>query len=191
MHRRLNSVHIQIDASMLICMALLLLVLPLQWLVAAVIAAIWHEFCHYISVRLCGGSVTSLTVTGSGIRMDTDSLPPVRALICSFAGPAGGFALLLVAKWMPRTAICGVIHSLYNLMPVYPLDGGRSLQILLLLLLPTQTAMRCWQIWERVSKLLVTAAACFCTVVLKWGILPLFAAVSLFMKTKTEKSLAN
>lgn len=125
-----------VTGTVLLMMALTLLVVPLQWVMAFIMAAAFHEFCHYGAVRLCGGDVGTLWVGSCGARMEVEGLTIGKELICALAGPLGSLSLLYLARWIPRTAICAGAHGLYNLLPVYPLDGGRALQCLTELVLP-------------------------------------------------------
>ena len=55
---------------------------------------------------------------------------------CTICGPLGSFLLFISIRYFPRLALCGLIHGLYNLMPIYPLDGGRIVKCLLHIILP-------------------------------------------------------
>lgn len=110
--------------------AAFLLILPLRWCIAAVIAAAVHELGHYVAVRLCGVQVTGLHISITGARMEIGEITPKQEFICALAGPMAGLLLIPLSRWMPRTAVCALIHSVYNLLPVYPLDGGRILRAL-------------------------------------------------------------
>lgn len=50
-----------------------------------------------------------------------------REVLCALAGPLGGFLLLFLLHSAPRIALCAFVQSVCNLIPVYPLDGGRAL----------------------------------------------------------------
>jgi stage IV sporulation protein FB len=124
------------SAWLLFALALGLLVLPIWWVLAAVVAAIWHEACHYFALRLCGGRPLGLQAGLTGAVMEIDFLNPVQELFCAMAGPLGSLLLLFFAKWLPRTAICAGFQGIYNLLPLFPLDGGRIVRCLLELVFP-------------------------------------------------------
>lgn len=128
--------------SACILAAFLLLTLPLRWLLAALFAAGIHELCHALAVRLCGGRIFRIRVGPSGAAMETDGLSFPREMLCALAGPMGSFLLLTLGKWFPEAAICGAVQGMYNLLPVYPLDGGRALRCFLGMVLPEQVGER-------------------------------------------------
>lgn len=135
-------VHKSVSASGLLMMALTLFMLPIQWIFAAIIAALFHELCHFFAVRLCGGQVTQITAGTSGANMTALGLSPWQALICTLAGPAGSLLLLLLARWFPRIALCGGLQGLYNLLPMYQLDGGKALRFITQMILPAEWTER-------------------------------------------------
>lgn len=54
-----------------------------------------------------------------------------KEALCALAGPVGSFSVVLLAEYFPEAALFGLVQGLYNLLPVYPLDGGRILRCLL------------------------------------------------------------
>ncbi len=122
---------IQIDFAVYWIAALLLLVLPLDWLFAVMFAAVFHEICHIAAVILVKGSITKLRVQPGGCIMETCQMEVWQQFLSIFAGPLGSFSLLVLCRWIPKIAICGLFQGLYNLIPVLPLDGGRLLRLLL------------------------------------------------------------
>lgn len=108
--------------------ALLILLLPLNWLLAAATAAVFHELCHAGAIYALGGRVYSLRIGITGAVMETELDGRGREALAALAGPGGSFLLVLLGRWIPRVAVCAAIQGLFNLLPLYPLDGGRALR---------------------------------------------------------------
>ncbi len=100
-------------------------------------AVLIHEASHIIAARLCGGSVSSVDIRIFGIRVDIPELRLMsyrREIIIAAAGPLAG---IVTAGCAAMTAnlfdISGLgyfvginfVISAINMIPVYPLDGGR------------------------------------------------------------------
>lgn len=175
----------------LILAAMMLLLLPLKWLAAAVLAAAFHEFCHFAMICLCRGNVTGLSVGARGAVIQVEELPPHKELLCALAGPAGGLCLLFFAKWIPRTAFCAVFQSAYNLLPLLPLDGGRVLKCILLLFLPGHKAEKICDVVGLCFRIIVLVISVWWAMIWKAGIFPLIFAAMLWLRTNYRKTLAN
>ena len=186
-----NKARFNVSGSGCIMGALTLLVLPLNWVLAAAIAAAFHELCHILAVLLCGSQIRGIGIGATGAVIDVSPMSRGRELLCALAGPAGGFLLLMLAKWLPRIAVCAAFQSLYNLLPIYPLDGGRALQCGAANLLPPPVAHAVCLWVERAVKLLLLCACLYGCCILNLGALPLILAVFLALRRKPEKNLAK
>lgn len=122
---------LSIDAGFLVFIAMLILLLPIRLIVAWLIAIIIHELGHYIALRLFRVRVYSVRLRVFGATMITEPISGWREAVCAAAGPIAGFCVLLVARWMPCTAVFAFVHSVYNLLPISSLDGGRILKCVL------------------------------------------------------------
>ena len=122
------------NVGSLIGLALIVILLPLRWIAAAVIAALIHELGHYCAVRLTGGTLHKLKFGMSGAVMEASDLTRKSELISLLAGPLVGLLPLLTIRIFPTLALCAVMQSLYNLLPIYPLDGGKILHRIILML---------------------------------------------------------
>ena len=143
-----GKIRITVSKSMYIYFAVMLLLVPLRWILALVISAALHEVFHLIVIRTMGIGVQSLRIGISGAEIETELMNPRQELLCALAGPACGFCLLPVAKWMPEISLCAIFQSLYNLIPVYPADGGRALRCGMGLLMPEMKADRVCRVIE-------------------------------------------
>lgn len=116
--------------------ALLLLTLPLNWVLGAALAAVFHELCHIGAITLTGNKLRGVSVGIGGARISTEFESPGHELLCAMAGPAGSFLLLLLYRHFPRLALCGGVQGIFNLIPIYPMDGGRILACMLEIWVP-------------------------------------------------------
>lgn len=124
----------KIDGAACILGALAILILPLNWVLAGTIAAGFHELCHCLMVRAMGGRVWEFRIGIGGAVMETSPMSTGRELLCVLAGPLGGILLMVFYRWIPRVAICAGLQSAFNMLPIYPLDGGRAFGCLVELL---------------------------------------------------------
>ena len=113
--------------------ALMVLTLPLRLLAAAVLAAAVHESFHILALMFCGNGVRNVRIGFGGAVIETEPLSPFRELVCAAAGPLGSFLCLLLVRAFPLVALCGLFQGTYNLLPIYPLDGGRIVRCICIL----------------------------------------------------------
>lgn len=165
-------------------LAAFLLLVPLQWSVACILAALFHELCHYLAICLLAGKKPSIRVFAYVAHMPLPEMSAGREVLCALAGPVGGLLLLFVARWFPRLAICAAIQSVYNLLPIYPLDGGRALSCSLGILLPPKAAKKVCKIIEMICIAGIFCLAIYGCIWLKLGLFPLLLTMLLIIRLK-------
>lgn len=152
------------EPAMYLFLAGMLLMLPLEWLLSAVLAAVIHELFHAAAVWLLRGSVSRVSVGMNGARMEVRLPGSGAEMLAALAGPLGSFLLLFLCGQMPKLAVCGFVQGCYNLLPVWPLDGGRALRCALELLFPSR-GDRLFFLVEKAALMLILAALLWCAAV--------------------------
>lgn len=175
---------LRIDHSFFIFAAAFLLMVPLKLAIAWTLVVTVHELSHYIALKLCSVEVFGIRIGISGVRMETAEMTKKQEFICALAGPAGGLLLLLAARWMPCTAICAFVHALYNLLPVYPLDGGRALQCVANRVLGEDKGAVLCRYITNTFIFMIAVLAVILTLYCGMGILPLILTLVLLAKIK-------
>ena len=100
-----------------------------------------HEAGHILALTLLRVRVHKLRLTFSGAILVTEPLRYSREMIAAAAGPAvNALLLVLFAKTEPQIAFVNLLLLSYNLLPFYPLDGGRILRAMLHLLFSADAA---------------------------------------------------
>lgn len=172
-----------------IYLSFLFLLFPIQWVGAFALAVIIHEGFHMIAIHLLKGKILSIHIGSSGMIMETSGLSGYREAISACMGPIGSILIIFLGKWLPRTAACGVIHCIFNLIPLFPLDGGRILRGTLYAILKPPKANKIFLISQRVIIVVIICFSLF--FVMKIGVFPIIFALFLICKVKREKLLAN
>jgi len=119
------------------------------------VVIIIHEFCHAIVARHLGYRLNNIKLIPFGICLNINSsgLMPKDEIKIALAGPVANFilAIFTMSIWwiVPSTfnfsylfCYANFITGLFNLIPAFPLDGGRVLFSILKLRLTNKSAIR-------------------------------------------------
>ena len=144
-----------------------------------------HECSHAAAIYLLGGRISRICIGGRGVTMETTGISGIREIICALAGPIGSILLLTVAPRFPRTAICGFVHGIYNLLPLFPMDGGRILRCILYSFFKPPIAGKIlgWSQYAVIAVILILGAI----LSLRFGIMPLLIAFLIFKNNPLAK----
>lgn len=165
-------------------LALLLLVLPLRWICAIVIAAAMHEMGHIFAVKAFGGDIHKFSFNWDGAVLHAHLPHRWQGVLAILAGPCVGSMLVVFGRWFPRIAIVAAAQTIFNLLPIYPLDGGRLIHCLC----GNKRAVA----WiEYVMIVCLVLAGMYLAFYLRWGLLPVALVFSLICRVFMEKYLAK
>ena len=165
----------KVEPKLYILLAVLFFIIPLKWMVAWFVAVCLHELFHFVVVKLYGGNVCAFTLGLSGAKMECDGLSERQYLLSVLAGPIGGFLVILLGRWFPRLAISSWLLSMYNLLPILPLDGGRAMELLL--------KDKSKHI-ENIVLIILMALALYTGMFMNFGVLPIVVVATLWLKNR-------
>lgn len=181
------SVKVSIDPWAAVAGAFYLLVMPVSWLVAAVVAAAVHEGCHLLAAHLTGGRVEGITIGVAGAKISARFPDRKAELVTALAGPVGSFLLLGFLPIAPEIALCGQVQGLFNLLPLYPMDGGRVCRCLLERWAPDRAEMLCRRV-EWATLMTISIPAILASLWLHLGIWPVVLVGSVVLRWLCQKN---
>ena len=142
-----------------------------------------HELAHIVMMLACGGQVRRLTLRFADLQIAASGLGYRQELLSALAGPLVNLICgAAFCMQRPSFAAYSLMLGICNLLPVWPLDGGRMIRCVLLARLPITQA-------EHISEI-VSFAACavllligvFLTFFRKSGLWPLGTAAYLTVR---------
>lgn len=161
---------------MLLCLLILYgsweLILPLA------AAAAVHEVGHLCAIYVLGGRVTAVKFNIGGICLEynTYELTYFKEMICALSGPLAGIIAAIVAVYFDKSVFGGIslTFSVFNLLPVRPLDGGRAAFCLAASFLDLYAAEKLCKAVDITAALVITAAGVYAAYVSGGNITLLF-----------------
>lgn len=162
--------------------AVSVLVVPIRWVVSWLFAALIHELSHYIALKICRIHIYSITIDHSGTFMRTGIIPPSKEFICAIAGPIGSLSLCFLSEVIPIASFCAFIQAIYNLIPIYPFDGGRALFALLAVIAGQDKSFHIMTYFEFVFVALLVLICGWLTISFCLGVFPTILLLLLIVR---------
>ena len=116
---------VRVEGGVGIVLGLAVLLLPLRVLLGIVLATAVHELGHLAAMYFLGVPVLGINLHPGGARIEAGPMEPGEEILCALAGPVAGAVTIFAWKWFPELALAGLVQTVFNLIPIYPMDGGR------------------------------------------------------------------
>lgn len=182
----MRRIPIEITPCFALFLAFLLCLDPADLCLPFLLAAALHELGHLLCMRLLCVPVHRLQIGLTGAILSTGVMGREQEWKVAVAGPLVNLLCCLLFREQKFTCM-NVLLACFNLLPVWPLDGGR----ILLACCPV-----CGEQISRIVSILLFCCGCALTAVCHLGLWPLLLLTVLLIKVlmnrlQEEKLIAN
>lgn len=193
----------RVSVSFWLLVVIAAIISPVQVVVNILLAAMLHECGHLAILRLFRVPVEGMRLTALGAELyarGAQRLSYGRELLVTLAGPAINLIVAVLAaaaalymQWETLYVFAGanVILCLYNLLPILPLDGGRTLYLVTAYFFGPMVGDAVAAIVGTVCALSLLVLGIYLSIVSGSGMFFLLAAFSLLWGTLPQLRLAK
>lgn len=125
---------VKIHYSFIVYILILFFFNVLQYYLMFFLAIFIHEATHGIVGRICGIKTKSITISFSGLSLHFENFEKNNIIktIVLLSGPISNLIIayliyLFFGEEQIFFVLCNLILAIFNLIPIYPLDGGKIL----------------------------------------------------------------
>lgn len=174
--------------------------------------AFLHELGHLLAGVILGFKPRCLRIMPLGLSIAFNVLPKdynkkimntnfitIKKLIIALAGPITNFIIVLICMYIPNNMLgsrydvivySNILIGVFNLLPIYPLDGGRILKCILQIFCGLKNSIVYTNKISNISIILITAISSICIYYYK-NLAILFIVVYLWILVLIENKRYN
>ena len=180
----IHRISVSAQPGYLLFIAISIMLLPLKVIFAWMVASFVHELGHILCIVLMKKDIYSIRLSASGAIIQTDRLANWQEWIAALSGPLAGILLLPLTKYMPMTAMFALFQSVYNLMPIYPMDGGRVVLGLFRFFCGYDNGIKRYGAFMCIFCAIVLLMTIYISLRFSLGVVPLLILLFFFIKVK-------
>lgn len=130
------NIQISIDTEIFLFLLIFILIKQIDIYILFIVFTLIHEICHMLTGVILGLKLKKFTIMPFGFKITfEESIQKenlkIKKLLIAIAGPLSNLVIMLLAiifKLHSNIIYTNLIIALFNLIPIYPLDGGRILK---------------------------------------------------------------
>lgn len=148
-----TTIHVEISFFILIALFVIIYLergVPLEqallWAPIIFFSVLLHEIGHAAAIGILGFGPSQISLAGlGGLTRNARRSRPWQDILISVAGPLSSFAIAagalllgravpffrsdpMFAALLPMLILANIIWGIFNLLPIFPLDGGQALR---------------------------------------------------------------
>ena len=163
---------IKINLNVFLFVLLIILTNQIELYALVMLFALIHELGHLLCGIILDFEVENFEIMPLGFSVEfkpnvkdynkkimKSNILTVKKLCINLAGPMANFIIIIVSylfKLQDIIIFSNLIILIINMIPIYPLDGGRVLKNVLKLLLGNQKALKCTNTISNVAVIMLT-----------------------------------
>jgi stage IV sporulation protein FB len=156
---RILGFPVRVDPSALILLAVLAfsgagIETAAIFIVVIAVSVLIHELGHALVIRRMGWDAEIVLHGFGGVTLSRSQPTPLQQVGISFAGPAMNLLLIavgllfrplfdagIIAVFLHYLVFVNAFLAVFNLLPIFPLDGGQAFRSLLLMVVPAKATL--------------------------------------------------
>lgn len=174
--RTLNNA-LKVKPGLTFLLVIAIYTVPLKWLAGWMSAIVIHELSHILAIKAMGIKIKRIGFGISGAIIETEPMKRCQEMLSALAGPVIGFSPVFAGRYWPCLALCAFVQSVYNLLPIYPLDGGRALRCIACIAFGENKGRIIFRYVEVAMIFLILLCLLYCCCVFSLGIVPFIILV--------------
>lgn len=167
-----------VDPGAVLAFAAVICLFETDMLICLALSVLCHEAGHFFALGLFHVRVESLSVSATGLSANfaRAELSYWAEALCVLAGPVFGTILAFAAASAGIYLLAGIslLLTLFNLIPAYPLDGGRLAELILSYIFGADAGDRAARYVGAVTSFLVFAAGIYMCYFMRAGLTLVF-----------------
>ncbi len=155
----------KIDIKIFLVLFLFLIFKQLEMYILFMIFVIIHEFFHLLTGIILGYKIKSLKIEILGISLgfyeNINEYDNIKKILILMMGPISNIIIALIFDFLklPKIVYVNLVIAIFNLLPVYPLDGGQILNRVLRIIYGSIEAYKITNWVNTIIMSLITAIA--------------------------------
>ena len=148
------------------------------------LAAALHELGHLAALKVFGYPVRAICLGSGGAVIETDAMRLRHECVCALSGPLISFIIFLFIGKFPLLGFFGLVQLFFNMIPIWPSDGGRIVKCVLLKYCPCQIAAVLMKLLECICYIGLLVIGAYITIQLSFGVVPLLIPIIYYFRQR-------